>query len=167
MAAAVLNALKSDDLAIDAVAFSTPVSLRRFLSQREEIAAARTALHQGAITEESIRRFVSELMEGFHRGEHFPHEEALAALCLVLEKRPTDFAEEYLRDLARLRLAEMGLAIRVARECVMRRARGIHNESRKLSRPLDLTGLSVTERSDYSSGRRFYHETNGLEVLPC
>ena len=46
---------------------------------------------------------------------------ALAALAVVLERRTTEFAEEFLLDLAKLKLAEMPLCIRVARECVKHR----------------------------------------------
>ena len=46
---------------------------------------------------------------------------ALAALAVAVERRPTDFAEEFLHDLARPQIAEMGLAIRVARECLRHR----------------------------------------------
>ena len=50
---------------------------------------------------------------------------ALATIAVVLERRTTDFADEYLCHLARLKLAEMPLSIRVARECLKHRARSL------------------------------------------
>jgi hypothetical protein len=61
------------------------------------------------------------LMKDFRIGQHFEHEIAIAAMAVALEKRSTAFAEEFLVDLAKLRLAEMPLCIRVARECVKHR----------------------------------------------
>ena len=117
----VLERLQSVDFSVAVGFHSNPAVLRRGLARMPEIAAVRAALTQGAITEEGIRRFVSCLMEGFTRGKHFAHDDALAALCVALETRPTDFAEEFLHDLGRLELAELGMCIRVARECLKRR----------------------------------------------
>lgn len=113
----VLEQLCSDDFAVSVGFHSNPAALRRRLARMGEVAAIREALQQGAISEQTIRRFVSHLVEDFTSGEHFVHEDALAALCVALERRPTDFAEEFLHDLSRLRLAEMSLCIRVSREC--------------------------------------------------
>lgn len=121
MSIELLERLKSDAFAAEAVFLSTPGALRRFLVGRREVGLAKQALTQGAITEDSLRRFVADLMSDLRRGERFPHEMALAALAVVLEMRPTEFAEEFLHDLSRLRLAEMSLCIRVARECLKHR----------------------------------------------
>lgn len=117
----VLECLKSDEFAISAEAIATPEALRRHLLRSQEVRDIREALRQGAITETSIRTFVSSLMREFIAGKHFPHEMALAALAVALERRPTDFAEEFLLNLAKLKLAEMPMCIRVARICVKQR----------------------------------------------
>ncbi len=118
----VLQRLQSEDFAVAVGFHSNPAVLRRRLARMPEVPAVREALQQGAITEETIRRFVSHLMEDFVRGEHFAHEDALAAVAVALETRPTNFADKFLRDLAQLKLAEMSLCIRVARECLKYRA---------------------------------------------
>ncbi len=123
----VLNQLRSEDFAVSVGFHSNPIALRRRLARMAEVAAVKEALRQGAITEQTIRKFVSQLMEDFRRGEHFAHEDALAALCVALETRPTTFAEKFLDDLADLQLAEMSLCMRVARECRKhRKSRGRH-----------------------------------------
>ena len=121
MAVEVLERLKSDEFAAEALFLSTASALRRFLAGRDVVAAIREALRQGAITDDTLRGFVSVLMRDLRYGERFPHELPLAAVAVALELRSTDFAEEFLYDLAALRLSEMSLCIRVARECVRQR----------------------------------------------
>ena len=130
MSVELLERLKSDAFAAEAVFFSTAGALRRILVGTSEVGAVKQALRQGAITEDSLRRFVADLMTDLRRGERFPHEVALAALAVVLEMRPTEFADEFLHDLSALRLSEMSLCIRVARECLKHRVSLSQNRGR-------------------------------------
>lgn len=122
MTACVLEQLKSDEFAISAGFVATAGPLRRFLARSKEVADVRKSLRQGALTEDSVHRFVDSLFADFHRGKQFVHDLAIAAIAVALESRPTKFADEFLHDLARLESAEMGLSIRVARECLKQRA---------------------------------------------
>ncbi len=122
--------LTSDEFALSTASISTPEALRRLLLRSQIVHDIRESLRQGSITEDSIREFVSSLMKGFHVGARFEHEMALAALAVALERRPTDFAEEFLLDLAKLKLAEMPLCIRVARECLKHRMTTTQNTSK-------------------------------------
>ena len=130
MSVELLERLKSDAFAAEAVFLSTPGALRRFLVGTSEVRAVKQALRQGAITEDSLRRFVADLMTDLRRGERFPHEMALAAVAVVLEMRPTEFADEFLHDLSALRLSEMSLCIRVARESLKQRVSLAQNRGR-------------------------------------
>ncbi len=107
--------------------------MRRLLRRTSEVAAVRQALREGAITEDTIRGFVSILVQDLRIGQQLPHELALAALAVALETRPTDFVEEYLYDLSRLRLAELSMCIRVARECLKYRTAVAQNKTRNFS----------------------------------
>ena len=133
MSTKLLEELASEDFAVRLAFVSTGSALRACLQKTSEVAAVRDELRQGAISEQTIRQFVSRLMEDFRRGEHFVHENALAALCVVLERRFTDFAEEFLHDLARLQLAEMSLCIRVARESLKRRVDMVRDRAKRLN----------------------------------
>jgi hypothetical protein len=138
MTVQVLERLKSEEFALSAGFLSTAGSLRRFLQRTEEVTAIRESLSQGAITDGTLRSFVSDLMGDFRRGERFAHELALAALGAVLEMRPTEFADEFLHDLSALRLSEMSLCIRVARECLKHRVSLAQNRGTVLNLgPLD------------------------------
>ena len=138
MGAEVLERLKSEEFAAEALFLSTASALRRFLAGRNEVAAITEGLRQGAIGDDTIRGFVSVLMRDLRYGERFPHEFPLAALAVALELRPTDFAEEFLHDLSALRLSEMSLCIRVARECLSYRMRWL---SRNTAKRFELTDL--------------------------
>jgi hypothetical protein len=116
-----LDQLATDDFALSVGLVSTPAALRHAMSSSKEVRDIREGMWQGVVTEETICEFVSSLMVDFRAGQRFEHELALAALAVVLERRPTDFAEEFLFDLAKLRLAEMPFCIRVARECLKHR----------------------------------------------
>jgi len=138
-----LSHLTTDSFVLAAGFLSTPAAIHRHLALSAEVHEIRKGLRQGAITEETIREFVSSLMSLFHVGQRFEHEMALAALAVALERRPTDFAEEFLFDLAKLKLAEMPLCIRVARECLQQRMTMMQNTSKvfypwKLSSRLSL-----------------------------
>jgi hypothetical protein len=121
MSAGVLDRLSSEEFALAAGFLSTPSALRHFLRRTKEVGEIGLALKQGAITDDTLREFVSRLMQDFQRGERFMHQLVLAALAVAVERRPTEFAEEFLHDLARLQVAEMTMAIRVARECLRNR----------------------------------------------
>ena len=152
MSGNVLEMLRSDEFALSAGFLSTPGPLRRFLAKSREVAAIRQALKQGAITEETLRRFVAGLMSDLRAGERFAHELPLAALAVALETRATDFAEEFLRDLVSLRLVEMGLCTRVARECLKRRTSLTRSKSRSFE-PTRLTQrIPFSVRTSPSNG---------------
>lgn len=125
--------LTSDEFASSTGFISTPEALRRFLLRSQEVRDIRESLRQGSITEEAIREFVSSLMKGFRVGSRFEHETVLAALAVALERRATDFAEEFLTDLAKLKLAEMPLSIRIARDCLRHRATITRNARKDFS----------------------------------
>ncbi len=91
-----LDELISESFILSVGFLSTPGTLRRFLVRSREVREIREALRQGAIDEETIREFVSGLLAGFRVGSRFEHEIALAALAVVLERRATDFADEFL-----------------------------------------------------------------------
>jgi hypothetical protein len=122
MSVEMLERLKSEEFALALGSLATPGAVRRFLRTADEVSAIRKALRNGAISEDTLREFVSTLMRDLRHGERFPHELSLAALAVVVETHPTNFAEEFLHDLARLQCAEMSLCIRVARECAKHRS---------------------------------------------
>lgn len=140
MSIEILESLKSDEFAISVAFLDTPAVLRKALLRTREVWAVREALRQEAITDDTIRRFVNGLLRDLHRGERFAHELAISALAVVLETWSTKFADEFLRDLAKLRLAEMSSCVRVACECLKNRVS--------------------------STSRRFDWKGNGEEALP-
>jgi len=151
MVAKILQQLTSDDFVVSAGSLSTPSSLRRFLQRSPEVAAIKEGLRQEAITENTLRNFVSSLLQDLRRGERFPHQLAVAAIAVALEDRATEFADGFLHDLSRLELAEMSACIRVARDCLKDRVRVTHTRSRSFCLAAgDGSSLSPTRGSTIS-----------------
>ncbi|HVA46888.1 MAG TPA: hypothetical protein VNH11_11025 [Pirellulales bacterium] len=92
-----------------------PAAVRRYLARSPEVIELRQALSTGELADDATRQFVNSLMSDFQPGKRFHHEPAVAAVCVALETRAGNFAEEYTHDLAQLELAEMPTAIQVAR----------------------------------------------------
>lgn len=145
-----LEFLRSDEFD-GSFAISTPQGLRRALARSPAVRAVRRDLSEGTITEATVRDFVGSLMRELKLGEHFLHDTALAAICVVLEPRATDFAEEFLHDLARLRLSELMMSVRVARECLKARMSLTRNRSRCLSL---MPSQSLSGRATFLAPRR-------------
>jgi hypothetical protein len=112
-------ALTTEDFEIAVGPCGTPSALRRRLQRMPEVQAVRAALDAQVFSDDDLKSFVSQLVTAFAYGTLFPYDLALAAIATVLEARPTPFATEYLSTLSRLRLQEMPISTRVARECLV------------------------------------------------
>lgn len=116
-----LERLLEPEWEVDYVA-STAEALRVLLRRSHEVHEIREAYDAGAVTAATLRQFVQQMLAA-SSADSMPHEHALAAIAVVLEDRFTDFSEEYLVDLARVRTARMAIASRVARVCLRERSR--------------------------------------------
>jgi len=146
-----LNRLLADEFE-DAVGFVTFAdALRSLLARRTEVSAIREALAGGLLTEDQIRAFVSSLVRRIRWGTKFAHENALAAIAVALEPRPTAFAEEFLGDLSRIQAAEFALCSRVARQVLERRAGMTRNQYRHTGGPVPLRAALCSIRAARSS----------------
>jgi len=149
MSIPVLDALTRDEFALETAFVSTVEALRRALGRSAEVRAVRRALDEGLLCESTIRRFVGAMMGDLRRGVRFPHDLAMAALAVALERRGGDFADEFLNDLARLELAEMSLSIRVARLCLRQRVSVV----KTTAKVFNLRASKVAPRSNGRSPR--------------
>jgi hypothetical protein len=116
-----LNAIRGDDIQAKGFLISTAEALRAFLRDRPEVVSLRRAINTGEITSVDIKIYVEELLRSFRAGRKFTDEIALAAIAIAVETFPGAFAEEYLENLANLRIQELPLATRVARLSLSRR----------------------------------------------
>ncbi len=108
-------------------------ALRILLGRTAEVQAMSEALRSGELTEGDIREFVRQVLDGFKLGESLFGDIALAAIAVALEPihmSPDSFAEEYIRDLSRIDLAEMSRSSRVAKACLKARTSLTMNHSR-------------------------------------
>jgi hypothetical protein len=116
-----LDPLKSEDFELSLPVVSLPAVLRRALQDREEVDMLGAALASGAVTDEDLRSFTRELMESFEGGKTFAYDIALAAIAVALEPHRAPIADEILRGLADLQVAEMRTSTHVARLCLEQR----------------------------------------------
>jgi len=96
--------------------YSTPTGLRRRLQGTADVQKAKKDLSQGLISEDTIERFVTHIMGDLERGQKFKKGVALSAIAVVLEDRPTAFADSFIKDLSDLKILELSLPVGVAKE---------------------------------------------------
>lgn len=103
----------ADDMALSAI--STPEAFRARLSERPEVISLRRALQAEAVTLDQVWEFVRGLLGNFRRGVQLPEDIVIAAVSVAVETYPVRAVQEFMEDLARVRVSEMPLAPRVAR----------------------------------------------------
>ena len=116
-----LEKLTSEEFISPIAYIGTPTALYRVLRRSPDVLALEQALLTGELSLDNIKDFASSLANEIKKGESFKYDITLAAIGVVLEQNPSDFAEEYLSDLAKLKLLEIPMSIRVARECLKNR----------------------------------------------
>lgn len=116
-----LAALITEDFEVSVGVCGTTAALRHVLQKLPEVQALQTDLNNQTILVADIESFVTDLVGAFTPGVLCPYDMALAAIAVVLETSTTPFSEEYLSGLACLRLQEMPVSTRIARECLAQR----------------------------------------------
>jgi hypothetical protein len=157
-----LNNLRNLSLDATLSTISTAEGLRSFLSSRPEVIDLRHALDAQAIDSDDVHSFVSELLGHFRRGTRFGEEPVLAAVAVAVETLPAPFAQEFLEDLARVRVAELPLAPRVARLSLRERDKRV---SQLTVRDLTIANL-VPENWGPPRELRPERVTSGVEYRP-
>jgi N-glycosylase/DNA lyase len=102
-------------------AASTIEAIRWMIRQTDEYQKLCRGLKDETVNEAAIRRFVSSLLVSFRLGDRFQHEMALAALAVAFEEVRSSTANDYLEELARLRLVELTIASQLARQALSQR----------------------------------------------
>jgi hypothetical protein len=126
-----LVSLQADEFQVPILFAPSPLASYRMLQKAPEVLRLRESLGQGAISDLTIRKFVAKLMQDLRQGERFRHEVVLAAIAVALESWGGGFADEYLNQLAALKVGEMSMSIRVAGECLKRRTSQATSQQRK------------------------------------
>ncbi len=115
-----LTKLDSDDIAQVFFAIATPKALRSVLRSHKAIAAFRKELAESMDARREIEEFVRERLFYLKPKTYFSHEPAFCALAVALETLPMPASEDFLSELAALKIAEMPLSSRVAALCLQR-----------------------------------------------
>jgi len=117
----VLTELASEDLDREIGAVLQPKLLRKRLRTNDRVREVQRALNSGEVVDGEVGEFVSSLVKQFRPGTRFEFDLPLAGLAVALETRGTNFAGDYLANLAKLRLAELPWAPRLAALCLEHR----------------------------------------------
>jgi hypothetical protein len=96
------------------ISISSPVSLHDRLDKLEAVEKVRERIREGSLGFDEIRIAISEWLRQLVRGTRLPSESAVSALAVAVEKIPGPDAEQFLKELAGLRILEMPIASRIA-----------------------------------------------------
>jgi hypothetical protein len=152
MAHQTLDNLDTDQFELD-VGAPPLAGLRTILAQTNQVRSLRDAMRSGEVTEPEIHAFVQTLLARLTLGVQFEAELALAAIAVALEPRSTAFAEEYIRDLAKLKLSELRRAIAVAQACRRERARMPATRQKEFRSTMPALQLRYGEQQGTQSSR--------------
>lgn len=139
-----LTVLDSEDISQVVLSIATPKALCSILRTHSHVEAARRQLFENADeVRRDIEEFVQERLVDLKPKIYFPHEPAFCALAVALETLPMPAAEDFLSELAALRIAEMPISSRVAALCLKRRRELLASNTMavfKVASPLLSTG---------------------------
>lgn len=122
-----LEKIKSEEFAIS-IGFELPANaMYSILSRTQECSELHDKYRDGILTEDILRQYVQDLMSSFRLGERFSFNLPLALIAIGLESFSTKFAEEYIADLSKLKLAELTLSIEIAKICLENRKSLVKN----------------------------------------
>lgn len=157
-----LDALREDDIQTKGSLISTAEALRVFLRTRSELASVKRAIDNSVLSPSDIIKYVSGLLRSFRPGERFADDITLAAIAVILENVPGGVADEYLKNLAGLRIQELPMAPRVARLALLRRKErltGLTDRKRVISAPFprQYAGPTQTEPIPIAAGLKNQH----------
>jgi len=117
-----INLLDSDDIAQVVLTVASPNALCGILRTHKDVEAVRRHLLDNADDARgAIEEYVRERLIDLKPKIYFPHEPAFCALAVALESLPMPAAENFLSELAALKISEMPISSRVAALCLERR----------------------------------------------
>ncbi|MFZ0051074.1 MAG: hypothetical protein WAK96_04820 [Desulfobaccales bacterium] len=117
-----LTALDSEDIAQVVLTVATPNAISGILRIHRDVEAVRQYLFDNAEnSRRAIEEYVRERLIDLKQKTYFTHEPAFCALAVALETLPMPAAEDFLSELAALKIAEMPISSRVAALCLERR----------------------------------------------
>ena len=129
----VLDRIKSDEFILSIGYELPPSAMYSIFVQLEECAQFRTDYKSGAISDSELRSYINTLLLNFRIGESFLYSETLALMAVGLESFYTDFAEEFLSDLSKLKLIELHISVEIANICLKNREKRPSNNFKNFS----------------------------------
>jgi hypothetical protein len=113
-----LEYLRSIDLLQSTLHVATVEALVEVLRADPVLTELRKWLSSHAIDPTAVDAFVRELLGGIQIGRRSAYDVSLAAMAVMLERRPGPHADTYLKNLSKLNIRELPMSPRVARQCL-------------------------------------------------
>jgi hypothetical protein len=95
-----LQVLLGEEFVVATARIPTGDALLRILEKRPEVTALKQSLRNRKIREQDIHRFHLNILLNLRTGEKLKDEEALAAIAVALSHVPTEFSDNFIRNLA-------------------------------------------------------------------
>ena len=113
-----LAVLLSDDFEFKYCMLDYPARLRLLMLEDNSVTELHEAIRVGEISWEQLKEFVDTIVSGFKPGFTLDGDIALCAIAVAIEDFESEFSEEYLNKLSKLKAAEVRKPVRVAIECL-------------------------------------------------
>lgn len=156
-----LTALDSEDIAQVVLTVATPNAICGILRTHRDVEDAWQYLFDNAEnSRQAIEEYVRERLIDLKPKTYFPHEPAFCALAVALETLPMPAAEDFLSELAALKIAEMPISSRVAELCLERRRESLISNtlSEFKVRPMPIADSSLHRRPPRVPTRSTYRD---------
>lgn len=106
--------LEAEDIAHLGVSAATSEALAELLRRSPRVHAVRRGLLRHQISDDALSAFVLSLLGRMQLGKRFIGDTVLSALCIALERHPSQFARHFLLELSKISAGELPLSPRVA-----------------------------------------------------
>ena len=151
-----LIALDSEEIAQVVFTVATSKALCSILRTHRDVKAVRQYLWESTDARREIEEFIRERLVALRPKTYFPHEPAFCALAVATLRMPA--AEDFLSELAALRIAEMPISSRVAALCLKRRRELLASNTRavfEVASPLLSSGPTQMEPTKFQQNSSY------------
>lgn len=138
-----LESLCKDSIAKLSMVIATPRALREELRKQPEIINTVKAVHEGTVTYDDISKFVRDLLKHFNTGERFRFDSSLCALAVIVNYTYGIWSDNFLNELAKLKVQEIQLSPRIAQLCLNERDNFLCRDTTSVSQLKKINPIEV------------------------
>lgn len=125
---AILNKLKSDEFLVSFGVVCPGKSFIKALEKSSLVQDIKNGIISGQITESDIEQFINKTDEEFVRGQAFAYDISYAALAVALIDQRLKIGDQFIIELASLRITEIQIATIVAETLILNKKNKLHEK---------------------------------------